>query len=75
MDTLKKIIVDYVEIDPEEITPETSLKADLGLSSLALMNILVDLEDELDIEIDEEVAQEFVSVGDVTEYLREQGIL
>ena len=74
LDTLKKIIVDYVEIDPEDITADTSLKADLALTSLALMDILVELEDEFDIEIDEEAALEFVTVGDVTEYLQEQGI-
>ena len=74
LDTLKKIIVDYVEIDPEDITADTSLKADLALTSLTLMDILVELEDEFDIEIDEEAALEFVTVGDVTEYLQEQGI-
>jgi len=74
LEKLKNVIVEYVEIDPEDISMETSLKSDLGLSSLALMNVLVDVEDEFGIEIDEEVALEFNTVGDVVEYLKSVGI-
>ena len=74
LEKMREIIAEYVEIKPEDITLETSLKSDLSLTSLALMNLLVELEDEYNIEIDEEAALEFVTIGDVVNYLKEQGI-
>jgi len=74
LDKMKNIISDYVDIDAAEINESTSLKTDLGLTSLALMNILVALEDEFDIEIDEDAAVEFVTVGDVIQHLKGLGI-
>lgn len=73
LDKIKEIACQYVEIDPEEITEKTGLKAELGLTSLALMNLLVDVEDAFGIEIDEAAALEFETVQDLLDYLSSNG--
>lgn len=69
LDTLKKIISMYTDINPDEITPESDIRNDLGLNSLTLMNLVVEIEDHYNIEIPEDIAVEFETVGDVLKYL------
>lgn len=69
LDTIKEIITMYADIDPDEITEESSLRNDLGLNSLVLMNMIVDLEDHYDIEIPETDVMDFDTIKDVMGYL------
>ncbi|MGI5898832.1 MAG: acyl carrier protein [Christensenellales bacterium] len=70
---LKEVIGKYVEIDVNNITMNTNLRADLGMNSLELINLVVQVEDELGVEIDETDAIDFQVVGDVVEYLNNSG--
>lgn len=69
LETLKEIITMYADIDPDEINENSSLRSDLGLNSLVLMNMIVEVEDHYDIEIPEEDIMNFDTIGDVIEYL------
>lgn len=69
LETLKEIITMYADIDPDEINENSSLRSDLGLNSLVLMNMIVEVEDHYDIEIPEEDILNFDTIGDVIEYL------
>lgn len=69
LETLKEIITMYADIDPDEINENSSLRNDLGLNSLVLMNMIVEVEDHYDIEIPEEDIMNFDTIGDVIEYL------
>lgn len=69
LETLKKIISMYTDINPDEITCESDIRNDLGLNSLTLMNLVVEVEDHYNIEIPEDTAVEFETVGDVIAYL------
>lgn len=71
---IKNIITQYVSINPDELTPEVEFRGDLGLTSLAMMNMLVEVEDEFDVEVDETAALEFEKLQDLYDYLTEQGI-
>jgi len=51
--------------DTEEITLDTSLTKDLEADSLDAVEIIMALEDEYGIEIPDEVAEEFKTVGDI----------
>ena len=51
---LKKIIADVLNVDPEEITMETTFVDDLGADSLDLFQVIMGIEEEFDIEIDTE---------------------
>ena len=48
---LKKIIVDVLNVDENEITMDTTFIDDLGADSLDVFQIIMGLEEEFDIEI------------------------
>ncbi len=62
---VREIIAEQLDVDTEEITLETSLTKDLEADSLDAVDIIMALEDEYDIEIPDEVAEEFKTVGDI----------
>ena len=74
LEKIKNIIVQYVDVKPEELTPEIEFRRDLGLTSLAMMNMLVEIEDEFGIEVEEDAALEFEKLQDLMDYLSEHGI-
>lgn len=63
-----EILDEFVETNIE-IKPESMLVADLGLSSLDVINIVVAFEEEYDIEIPDRVIPTFATVRDIEDYL------
>lgn len=53
------------ELQPADITPETSLRAELDLSSMQAVTLVMDLEDEFDITVEDEEIEKLSTVGDV----------
>jgi len=72
LERIVSIFCNVVEVDPESITPESDLIADLGLSSLDVVNLIVMFEQEFDVEIPDRQIMKFSTVGDVVDYLRER---
>ena len=66
---VKALLVEELSIDADEITPSAELVNDLGINSLELADLVMLCEDKFGVEIDDEEAQKFVTVGDVAEYL------
>lgn len=54
-----------------KITEKTKIDKELGVSSLGLVQIVCELEDEFDIEIPNSVIKKLKTVGDVVKYLEE----
>ena len=69
-DRVKEIIVDELGVDAEAVTIDSTLE-DLGADSLDAVELIMALEDELDMEIPDEDAESFVTVGDVVKYVKE----
>ena len=67
---LKKVIAEVLNVDPDEITLETTFLDDLGADSLDVFQIIMGIEEEYDIEIAQEEAEKIVSVGDAVEAIR-----
>lgn len=67
---LKKVIAEVLNVDPEEITMETTFTDDLGADSLDVFQIIMGIEDGFDIDIDSEDAEKIVSVGDALERIK-----
>ena len=67
---IKKIIVDQLGVDEAEVTLEASFVDDLGADSLDLVELIMALEDEFDIEIPDNAAEQISTVNDVVEYIK-----
>ena len=74
LNDLTELILDYVKIDPTEISESSSLRTDLGLDSLQMVNIIVELENKYGLTIQERDTSDLQTVGDLIEYVvREKG--
>ena len=67
---LKKIIVDVMGCNPDEITMDTTFVDDLGADSLDIFQIIMGIEDAFDIEIENEDAEKIATVGDAVEQIK-----
>ena len=67
---LQQIIAEVLNIDPEEITMNTTFVDDLGADSLDVFQIIMGIEEEFDIEILTEEAEKIASVGDAVEAIK-----
>lgn len=67
---LKKIIVEVLNVDENEITMDTTFIDDLGADSLDVFQIIMGLEEEFDIEIPNEEAEKIVTVADAVEQIK-----
>ena len=65
-----EILKDYID-SAEEVTMDSALVDDLGLSSLDVINLVATFEDEFDIEVPDRVIPTLRTVGDIVEYLEE----
>lgn len=69
LDKLKEIIINYVEVEKEDIKLESRFVEDLGFTSFDFMSMLGEVEEELDIEIDQQEAANIRTVQEAVEYL------
>ena len=71
---LQQIIAEVLNIDPEEITMNTTFVDDLGADSLDLFELVTNLEEEYNIEIPAEELEKLTTVGKVIDYLKSVNI-
>jgi acyl carrier protein len=69
---IKELIEEQLSIDASMITMETDLAKDLEADSLDAVEIIMAIEEEFDIEIPDEDAESFRTVGDLVNYTEEQ---
>ena len=68
---LQEIIADVLNVDPNEVTMETTFADDLGADSLDVFQIVMGIEEEFNLEIPDGEAEKVVTVGDVVDYIKE----
>ncbi len=66
---LKQLLVDELNINPEDVTLDSELSTDLGINSLELADVVMMCEDKFNITIEDEDLHTFITVGDVVNYL------
>ena len=62
---LKKIIVDVLNVDENEITMDTTFIDDLGADSLDVYQIIMGIEEEFGIEIDNDAAETITTTKNI----------
>ena len=67
---LKKIIAEVLNVDPEEVKLETTFVDDLGADSLDVFQIIMGIEEEFDIEVPAEVAENIKTVEEAVELIK-----
>lgn len=70
LEKLKAILYEYTGDCGADIDENTVLIADLGLSSLDLVDMACTVEEEFAIEIPDRVIRDFRTVGDVLSFIR-----
>jgi acyl carrier protein len=68
---LKKIIVEQLGVDEEEVTATASFVEDLNADSLDLVELIMSLEEEFGMEISDEDAERIQKVSDAVEFIEE----
>lgn len=66
---IRDVIVDTISCDAEDVTMEASLQDDLGADSLDAVELNMAIEEEFGVAIPDEALKDFVTVGDIVNYL------
>lgn len=74
LEKIREILVEQLNIDPEDVTETSSFREDLGVDSLDLFELVMNLEEEYGFEIPGEELQNLETVGSVIDYLKDNGI-
>ena len=70
-DRIKKIIVEQLGVNEDQVKPEAKFIEDLGADSLDTVELVMALEEELGTEIPDEEAEKLQSVGDVIKFIED----
>ena len=68
---VKKIIVEQLGVNADEVNLESAFVEDLGADSLDTVELVMAFEEEFDIEIPDEDAEKIATVGDAIRYIDE----
>ncbi len=66
------IIIEKLGVEESDITPEASFINDLGADSLDTVELIMEFENEFDITIPDEEAENIASVGDAISYIEKR---
>lgn len=66
---LVAIICEYVEVEPENVHPESRFMEDLGFTSFDFMSMLGEVEEEFDVEVNQKEAADIRTVQEAVDYL------
>ena len=67
---VKKIIVEQLGVEEDDVTMESYFIDDLGADSLDIVELIMALEEEFDLEIPDSEAEKIATVGDAVEYIK-----
>ncbi|MBQ4505972.1 MAG: acyl carrier protein [Firmicutes bacterium] len=68
---IQEIIAEQLDVDPTEITMDTNLTKDLEADSLDAVEIIMAIEEEFDIEIPDDQAEQFKLVSNLVKFVEE----
>lgn len=69
LEKLIKIVSEQLDIDAATISADTNLIEDLGVDSLDIVEMFMEVQDEFDIEIPDEDVDSIKTLGDMADYI------
>ena len=69
---VKNMLVNDLQVNPDDVTAEAELINDLGINSLELADLVLLCEERYGIEVKDDDISKFITVGDIVTYLEEQ---
>ena len=75
MSQILAILEDVAEISPEDVNENSVMMDDLDLSSMEILTVVADLEETFGLRIPEKELRNFVTIGDLADYLADDGRL
>jgi acyl carrier protein len=67
---VREIVCQQLDVDPEQIKLETSFVDDLGADSLAVVELVLALEEAFEIDIPDEDTERLATFKDVVDYIQ-----
>ena len=71
-DRVKKIIVEQLGVEEDDVVPEAKFVEDLGADSLDTVELVMALEEEFEIEIPDEDAEKIQTVSAAIDFIKEK---
>lgn len=68
-DKVKKIVTEQLSVEAGKVTPQANFANDLGADSLDTVELVMALEEEFDIEIPDEAAEQITTVQQAVDYI------
>lgn len=66
---IRDMFVEELSLDPDDVTMSAELVNDLGINSIDLAEMILMCEEKYGVEIPDEEARTFVTIGDIVNYL------
>jgi acyl carrier protein len=66
---VKKIVIEQLEVEPDTVTAQANFATDLNADSLDTVELVMALEEEFDIEIPDEAAEQIATVQAAVDYI------
>jgi len=68
-DDVKEVVVEQLNVNPNEVKEESKFVEDLGADSLDVVELVMALEEKFDIEIPDEDAEKIATVTDAIKFI------
>lgn len=69
LEKVKKIVTEQLSVEASNVTPQANYANDLGADSLDTVELVMALEEEFDIEIPDEAAEQIMTVQQTVDYI------
>ena len=72
LERLQNIVGRQLGIDPIKIKPEADFGKELGADSLDVVELVMAIEDEFEIDIEDNIASQIITLQDALDYIEEK---
>ncbi|MBQ6542017.1 MAG: acyl carrier protein [Lachnospiraceae bacterium] len=74
LEKIREILEEELNIDPEDVNEDSDFRDDLGIDSLDLFELVMNLENEYGVEFPAEELESLRTVGDVIDFLEKNNV-